>query len=154
MTPDERRIYNALIARKSYHRKKNQHGQPATLVIAPQLRAGTISPEPRAPRVFAPDNQTAQDMAGPDAVAVATLKVVLPLELIERLKRTVSGLRRQGMDVDASFIIEMNLRYTLDDLEAQWNDGEKFPDLKAPPKKHNPILRAKPQIKPEPSAAN
>jgi hypothetical protein len=100
------------------------------------------------PRVYAPTDEIAREVAGPDAVAVLDFKAVLPVELVARLKRTVTGLRALdvqlcGVPVDASRIVEMNLENVVSSIEEVYNEGQPFEDVGPVKVPRNPIPRMK-----------
>jgi hypothetical protein len=116
MTTYERRLYRAAQKREKRRVARVQKHTELELKGRPQP-------------VYAPDTETAQRIAGPNAVAVKRVTVVVSVERWNRARRTARFLKACGMDINTSRLIEMNLDETLGQLEDAFNGGEPCPDV-------------------------
>lgn len=141
MSPEERLAYDALRMRRSRARKK---AETPTVPVKPLVfKPAPVLLTARPERVYARTQPEAEAIAGPNAVAVLDAKIILPVELWERTRRTAAALRATGTNIDASYIVELNLKATLDALEEAYNDGKPFEAVEAPAAKKRPIPRAR-----------
>lgn len=114
MTPEERREYDAARARKS---RAEARAAKLGEVLAPEKV-----------RIYAASQAEAEEIGGPDAVAMKRVTVIVPVELWERTRKTAWALRGapQTGFTDTIGLLEWALEQVNTALEQRYNDGKPF----------------------------